>query len=271
MRLALGRYAQLARRLMSLSSDGRTAVHQWQECGELIARPPSDGEVHYVWSFLLWGSVMDPGVRRQFRQAWGLCERHAWTLLLVEIAFRPHFPHASTLVYQDLMERAWQAFRLVGPWKGERVRHALRDREPCIMCSIGYGPESRGTAPPDVLDRGRDVESLRRFAEATRPWWEPAVCGICSGSGRPTRCRRHLRQGLTGNDANRRIQGADDLVWRISAHLSRFARSFRWEFRGADTEADRAALISAVGWCSGWRPLLWLIDAGQREQRVADT
>lgn len=228
-----------------------------------MACPPSDGEVHYVWSFLLWGSVMDPGIRRQLRQGWGLCERHAWTLLSVEMAFRPHFPHASTLVYQDLMSRARQAFLLMGPWKTGRVRRALRARAPCIMCSIGYGPESHGAAPPDVLDRGRDVASLRRFAEATRPWWEPAVCGICSGSGRATRCREHLRQELAGAAADRRLEDAGDLVWRLSAHVSRFAHSFRWELRGTDTDEDRAALISAVGWCSGWRPLLSIAESGR--------
>lgn len=267
MRLALARYAQLARRLTSLSSDGRAAVHQWPECGELMARPPSDGEVHYVWSFLLWGSVMDPGVRRQLRQGWGLCERHAWTLLSVEAAFRPHFPHASTLVYQDLMSRARQAFLLMGPWKAERVRHALRERAPCIMCSIGYGPESHGTAPPGVLEQGRDATSLHRFAEATRPWWEPTVCGVCSGSGKPTRCRRHLRQELRVGVGARRVDSPGRLVEYLSEHITRFARSFRWELRDTDTDEDRAALISAVGWCSGWRPLLSIVESGRLRGR----
>jgi hypothetical protein len=279
MHLALDRYAQLARRLGLaadrhglLSSDRRTAAQDRQERGELLARPPSDGEVHYVWSFLLWGSVMDPGVRRQLRQGWGLCERHAWTLLLVEAAFRPHFPHASTLIYQDLMSRAWQAFRLVGPWKAERIRHALKQQAPCIMCRIGYGPESRGAAvPPAVLERGRDSSSLRNSAEATRPWWEPMVCGVCSGSGSSVRCRRHLRQDLSRSGAGRQTDGAGDLVRRISAHLARFARSFRWELRGTDTDEDRAALISAAGWCSGWRPLLSIMEQERREPGSADT
>jgi len=272
MRLALARYTQIARRLGLLSSEARDAGVDWRERRGLIVCPPSDGEVHYVWSFLLWGSVMDPGIRRQLRQGWGLCERHAWTLLLVEIAFRPHFPHASTLVYQDLMERAWQAFRLAGPWKGERVRNALRERASCIMCSIGYGPESHGAAvPAAVLERGRDVASLRTFAEATRPWWEPTVCGVCSGSGRPVRCRRHLRQDLSRSTAGRQTEDAVDLVWRVSGHVARFARSFRWELRGTDTDEDRAALISAVGWCCGWRPLLSIVESGQRERGKADT
>jgi len=53
--------------------------------------------------------------------------------------------------------------------------------------------------------------------------------------------------------------------------VTRFGRSFRWELRGTDTGEDRAALISAVGWCSGWRPLLSIVESGQCEREKADT
>jgi len=37
--------------------------------------------------------------------------------------------------------------------------------------------------------------------------------------------------------------------------------SFRWENRGTETVEDMAALISAVGWCSGWKPLFSIMDS----------
>lgn len=262
MRVARTRYTELARRLGLLPSQGRALPLDSHGGREFIGCPPSDGEVHYVWSFLYWGSVMEPDIRGRLRQAWGLCERHAWAFLSVEAAFRPHFLHASALVYEDLMGRARQAFRLMGPWKAGRLRHALREQEPCIMCDIGYGPHSRGAASSPLLKRGRDVASLRGFAEATRPWWGAAVCGICSGEGSPVRCRRHLRDELLDGVGARQVEDAGHLVWRITEHVVRFSNSFRWELRGTDTQEDRAALISAVGWCSGWRPLLAIVGSG---------
>ena len=37
-------------------------------------------------------------------------------------------------------------------------------------------------------------------------------------------------------------------------------RSFRWEWHGTATEENRACLIAAVGWCSGWSELLTMIE-----------
>jgi hypothetical protein len=42
----------------------------------------------------------------------------------------------------------------------------------------------------------------------------------------------------------------------IFHHLSLYHRSFRLEFHGTETVEDMAALISAVGWCSGWKLFL---------------
>jgi len=50
------------------------------------------------------------------------------------------------------------------------------------------------------------------------------------------------------------------LVSEILERVSRYCRSFRWEFRGTDTDMDLAGLLAAVGWCSGWRPLLELLE-----------
>jgi hypothetical protein len=50
-----------------------------------------------------------------------------------------------------------------------------------------------------------------------------------------------------------------DLLNHIFQQITLYARSFRWECRGTDTEENKAALISAVGWCSGWQPLLSIL------------
>ena len=233
-------------------SAGLDGERQW------IAGPPSDGEIYYLWLFLLWGSIMEPDVRWRLRHAWGFCERHSWAFLSVESAFRPSFPYTSALLYEDLMERARHAFGLTGPLRARRLRHALREQGPCIMCEMHYGPASRAVAPGGVLERGRDVSPLLTFAEATKAWWSPAVCGVCSGAGEPARCRRHLRDELRGRTAYQ-IEDSKRLVQAATEHIARYARSFRWESRGTDSDEDRAARISIAGWCAGWRPLLELL------------
>jgi hypothetical protein len=45
----------------------------------------------------------------------------------------------------------------------------------------------------------------------------------------------------------------------IYERLSIYDRSFAWETRCVPATADRAALFSAIGWLSGWRPLLALL------------
>jgi hypothetical protein len=54
------------------------------------------------------------------------------------------------------------------------------------------------------------------------------------------------REGIHAARAQR------ETVSVISSHLARFEDSFRWAKRNTDTDEDRGALISAIGWCSGW-------------------
>lgn len=56
-------------------------------------------------------------------------------------------------------------------------------------------------------------------------------------------------------------------VAAILEHLTLYTRSFRWEDRDTETDRDRAALLSAVGWCSGWEAGLVLMDRMLRSQR----
>ena len=45
----------------------------------------------------------------------------------------------------------------------------------------------------------------------------------------------------------------------VLARLENYAWSFSWGFRGIDGPEDRAAIISAIGWCSGWSSLARLL------------
>jgi hypothetical protein len=226
--------------------------------------PLSVGEVHFLWHFIQ-GSIMVPATRWRLRRAWGMCERHSFGSVAVEAAFRPHLLHGPAILYADLMTRAVRAFAGRGPFQHIRIAWRLRDRGPCLMCEIGYGPQSPGIASAELIEQGRDLAGIRAFAERTAPVWRPMVCGRCAATDEAARCRRHLREdllaGATGLASHRQ------LVATIAEHILRYERSFRWEYRGTDTQADRAALIAAVGWCSGWRPWLGLI--GERADELA--
>jgi len=216
------------------------------------------GEIHYLY-WCIQGSIMIPETRHALRRAWGFCERHAWAALLVETAFRSNFMYGPAILYEDILGLAIPALDLHGPVMNLRLRRNLRERGPCIMCEMGFGPETKGMASPDVIERGGDSSELRVFAEKTKKYWKRAVCGRCFGHESFYRCRRHLIEDAS-NGAIEDIPSHRDVMEYIFNHLVHYARSFRWECKGTDTEEDRAALISAIGWCSGWGPLLEIVE-----------
>jgi hypothetical protein len=210
----------------------------------------SEGEIHFLYWFIQ-GSIMIPETRWRLRRAWGLCERHAWSSIAVEAAFRHCYFHGPAVLYTDLIERACAAFDVRGPLAGRRIARALRDRGPCLMCDCGLDGRSRGAARADLIERGRDVQEFRGFVTRTEPFWRSAVCGTCVGSLGAARCRRHFRDDAAHGVAD--VDGQYDLVRRTFDRLRAYAQSFVWGYQGTETDEDRAALIVAVGWCSGWQ------------------
>lgn len=231
----------------------RVRVLDWEPRDSLLL---SEGEIHFLWSFMD-GSIMIPETRARLRRAWGMCARHSFGWLALEATFRPHFLHGPALLYEDLLERAVHAFAVRGPLTTLRLKWRLRARGPCLMCDLGYGPESRGMPSAAVLARSRDLREIRSFVEAGERWWRADLCGVCAGSGAWPRCRPHLLLALSRRGAD--IAAQRELATRIAHHVTRFSRSFRWELRGTATPADRASLVSAVGWCSGWQAWLRLM------------
>ncbi|MCA1959312.1 MAG: hypothetical protein LDL33_00850 [Desulfomonile sp.] len=231
----------------------------FSKSAELSAFELSPGEIHFLWWFIQ-GSIMNPSTRERLRKAWGMCERHAWGWMIVEAAFRSGFMHGPAVLYQDVVGLAVEAFEMQGPAQLGRLRRRLRAKGPCLMCEEGYGSESKGFVKPNIVVQGRDLSEFRSFALRTLPYWRNDICGKCSGSGSAVRCREHLVEDESarfGEDlSNHRA-----LISDIHRRLTRYARSFQFEFRGTNTLEDTAALISAVGWCSGWTLFLSIIDA----------
>lgn len=223
-----------------------------------INPPLSPGEVHYLWWFIQ-GSVMDPGTRRRLVLAWGMCARHGFGAIAAEAAFRHGYLHGPAILYEDLMERAARALAAAGPLAGARVARRLRARVGCLMCESGYGPQSEGFISAERLAAGRDLSQIREFLESSERYWRRAVCGRCSASAVEARCRVHLLEDLR-RDPDLSLATHRALVENILGHVQRYSRSFGWDAQGTDTEEDRAALVSAVGWCGGWRHLLACLD-----------
>lgn len=218
--------------------------------------PATDGEINFLWSFMD-GSIMVPETRERLHRAWGFCERHAWIALAVEMAYRRRFVMGSAVLYEDLMERAAHAARARGPFPGRQLSRRLGSDGPCLLCDLNVAAASGAFAPQRRLARGRGTAALRRFALDHESHWAPHVCGVCRPAGTVARCRPHLladiRAGKPVDLAHQRAQ-----IDGIRRHVAALLNAYCAEFRDTDTAEDRAALLRAVGWCSGWRPLLTL-------------
>jgi hypothetical protein len=218
----------------------------------------TDGEINFLWSFIQ-GSIKIPETRKALLRGFGFCDRHAWMHLSFEMSFRGQYLLGPVILYCALIEKAVQAIHAPQRFGWRSPMRRLQPAGPCFLCALDVNNLGAGTSSRTRLNRGRDSSALRAFATDLQSLWRPNVCAICAGEARethPRRCRPHLVTELKG-------QNAVDLSWQqntlqqLSERLARYQKSF---VAGADKprDQDRAALISAIGWCSGWRPLLAL-------------
>ena len=224
---------------------------------------PSNGEIHYLWHYIQ-GSIMDPEVRRSLCDSWGFCERHAWVAIRVEAALRHCFMIGPAIVYEDLLERATEAFNIKGPLKRWQFIRNFKEKGPCLMCDMKLGPRTEGIARKELVRRASDLTEMVRLMEIGRPYWEKTICGRCLDNGSWIRCRPHLIEDLTAGKEDH-LMRHKTLLNQLRHHMIQYSRSYTWDYRGTGTDEDRASLISAVGWFSGWRPFLEMV--GMRKER----
>ncbi|MGO9118557.1 MAG: hypothetical protein ACLQPD_13245 [Desulfomonilaceae bacterium] len=227
----------------------------------------SPGEAHFLYWFMQ-GGIMDPYVWQNMRKAWGMCERHAWGWFRVETAFRHSHMHGPAILYKDLIERAVRFCSVRGPMSRTRARISLREKGRCLMCEAEFGPHSKTFAEPKLIQKARDLGQLRSIGRRTFPYWSAAVCGTCAGTSSTVRCRRHF---LEERNPVWEFDWHKEFLTRICHLLATYAQSFRWGFHHLRTDEGVAALISAIGWCSGWTILLSLMDESESsELRLID-
>ena len=210
----------------------------------------TDGEINFLWSFIQ-GSIVIPETWNGLLRSYGFCERHAWIHIGIEMSFRDEYLLGPTIFYAELVEKALHAIDT----PRSMLRRELRGDGPCFLCAMNLQDATAGACPQVRLARGRDASNLRDFASRLQPIWSFCLCPDCSGQARsPTPCRRHL---LAANEADAPVdlRAQRNVLRDLSVRVTRYQKSF---LAGGPqvNDQDRAALIVAIGWCSGWRPLL---------------
>lgn len=218
----------------------------------------SRGEVAHLLAFAQ-GAIMVPELRAALRRSWGLCARHAAGWLVVESALRGRYLHGPALLYADLVGRAVAAVDAQGPLAAARVARRLAAAGACPLCDAGIGAASEGLVGEARWRSCREPGAWLSFIDETRAHWCGRVCGVCDGSGRAARCRRHLADELARH-AGPVPDDARTALRSLGTRIAAYDRSFGSDHRGSDTRAGRAALVEAAGWCSGW-PALLALDA----------
>jgi hypothetical protein len=209
----------------------------------------TDGEVNFVQGFVHDGSIgAECGL--QLMRYWGYCERHSWVSLAVEMALLHGFCSRSATLYADILRQGVAALSPEYHLKPRAIAKALKESGTCMICSAN--PARRGLLTAAELTKAKDLAQLRGLAEKSARFWTSECCPRCmTGATHGHLCRRHLIEALdVGTPVN--LDEEHRHLLDVLARLENFAWSFSWDFRGIDGPEDRAALISAIGWCSGW-------------------
>jgi putative (di)nucleoside polyphosphate hydrolase len=216
------------------------------------------GEVNFIQGFVHDGSIgAECGL--QLMRYWGYCERHAWVSLAVELALLHGFCSRSATLYTDILRQGIAALSLIRR-SPRAVAKGLKESGTCMICNAK--PRSRGLLSTAELTKGKDIARLRALAEGSASFWSSDCCPRCiDGMTYGHLCRRHLIEALNAG-ASVNLEEEHQHLLNVLSRLENYAWSFSWDFRGIDGPEDRAALISAIGWSSGWSSLAAVIPLG---------
>ena len=178
----------------------------------------------------------------------------------VEMSFRDEYLLGPTILYAELIEKALCAVSRLESIGRHSFEYALRARSPCFLCAMNLRNSWACRSSPHDRASIADVTTARSRAFAGRlaPAWRSWLCPECAGRERagaaPTLCRQHLIAAIRAHGPVD-ISTQRNLLQDLYDHVARYQDSFLVGGPEA-SDQDRAALIAAIGWCSGWRLLL---------------
>ncbi len=217
----------------------------------------TDGEINFLWSFIQ-GSIAIAETWNGLMRSYGFCARHAWIHMSVELSFRDQYLLGPTILYAELIDKSVRAISASRTTGLQPMIRRLRAAGPCLLCALNVKDASAGACPQARLDRGRDTGPLRNFAGKLEPLWRSSLCPGCAGASgegiSANRCRQHLLAAMQARIPID-ISAQKDMLRDLSDRVGRYQKSFL-AGGGEAADQDRAALITAIGWCSGWQPLL---------------
>ena len=221
----------------------------------------TDGEVNFLWWFIQ-GSIMNPETWGSLLKGYGFCERHAWVHINIEMAFRPRYLLPPTILYLALLGQGLSALALRRAANVGKARRRLEAEGPCLLCKLNIRGAFGGAASESRLAQGKSTRNLWSLASELEPLWQEMACPICAENEGFKEgiylCRNHLLAEIrSGRPVDLRAQAM------FLAKLSQSVRSLQQSYMAEGpkaADADRAGLLAAIGWCSGWRPLLALLN-----------
>jgi putative (di)nucleoside polyphosphate hydrolase len=218
----------------------------------------TDGEVNFIEGFTHDGSIgAECGL--QLMEYWGYCERHAWVSLAVEMSMLHGFCSRSASLYVDILQKAIAVLAAQDRSRQRAVAKQLKECGTCMICNVN--PTRRGLLPAAALAKAKDPTRLRSFAETSTKYWHSDCCPRCIKRAGGHLCRRHVIEAI-GEERAVDPKAEREYLMNLLDRLEIYAWSFSWGFRGIDGPEDRAALISAIGWCSGWSSLAAIVPLG---------
>ncbi|MHB9842061.1 hypothetical protein Q8F57_045635 [Paraburkholderia terrae] len=220
--------------------------------------PFSDGEIAFYRRFIREPVASRSTMLRTIIERWGFCERHAFGLLTVSASIPRSGMNTAAVLFLHTTANAITTLdrQLAGISVGTSM---LSNSDQCPMCELGFDEASPGFIRRQWLSLPNSLERLQALMNSTRESWQRTVCSDCGGPRGGITCRRHLAvpSPAEADDPDRVDLGMQrSFLEGCRRKLERYLLTFGPDGTGEEVGEGVAALVSAAGWCCGWRTLL---------------
>lgn len=202
------------------------------------------------------------GTLADFRESWGLCDRHSWGQVVLEIeqanrdSVEQFEPIQLATQYEDLL--TFMSYRL-GVGRIRLRNDALQGSGECWTCEqLANHEDTPEAVDPSLLQRCTTMEQFESRLRQTRTAWTNKVCPDCAAEAfmkrtGAIRCRMHL---VAAGRAH--AETLADVVDELTNVRFRIRQLLAPGTHGtaAPTIQNSSAWVEALGWFHGWTPVL---------------